>query len=235
MNSKNEEELLRVNTSSSVPISNTGTNYPQIENNVSVYETINENEMIQGLVELSMLNKTESASVSSCSRTSESSTASNRSYLEVVDYNPYLNRYETLQCNRDSDTVHLYSTTVEQLECKLESSYTEASTCPSYKLPPEIKQEVVTTVPKHQSLSLLPTSANESAANDASLKSDMKECEDQNTPASLLNIECFIVPDILKTVNAHSVSPSIFNPYNSNSSIELPSSTNPRNAMSTLL
>ncbi|XP_063399780.1 uncharacterized protein LOC134684426 [Mytilus trossulus] len=47
VNFKNEEEFLRVNTSSSAPISNTGTNYPQVENHVSVYEMINENEMIQ--------------------------------------------------------------------------------------------------------------------------------------------------------------------------------------------
>ncbi|CAG2223614.1 unnamed protein product [Mytilus edulis] len=235
VNLKIEEEFLGANTPSSAPISNTGTNYPQIENNVSVYETINENEMIQDLVDLSMLNKTEAISVSSCSRTSESSTASNRSYLDVVDYNFISNPYEALQCHRDSDTVHLYSTTVKKMECKLESSSIEVATCLSYKLPPEIKQKVMTTVPNHQSLSLLHTNANESVANDAGLKSNTKECGDQNTPASLLNMECLMVPDIPKTTNAHSVSPSTSNRDNSNSFIELPRSTNQRNVMSTLL
>lgn len=90
VNLKTQDAVIKPNNTNSISIAIIETNAPEIESNVSVYETIDENEMVQIPGGLDMLNrnKTEPASVSSCSQTSKSSSLSpsNRSYLEVVDY-----------------------------------------------------------------------------------------------------------------------------------------------------
>ncbi|XP_052066123.1 uncharacterized protein LOC127705811 [Mytilus californianus] len=242
VNFENGEEFTGPNIPNSNSIANTDTQPPQIEHNLSVYETINENEMMQVPVGLDMLNKTEAASVSSCSSTSKSSSASNRSYLEVVDYSFYLKPYEILQCNTDSDFVHLYSTTVDQFEYKLDSSSTESSTCPQRNFSSELKQESVTISPEQSSLSFLPTISNEYTANDDNLISVIKECGATKTPAIMTEMDCWNISNKAETNRAvsHSLSKSIsdyqyMSDANSDPSIEIDSSSNPVNAMSTFL
>lgn len=220
VNIENREEFIRPNISSRISIANTVTQPRQIENNLSVYESINEIEMIQVPTDMGVQEKTESASVSSSSRTSKSSSASNRSYLEVVDYSFYLKPYEILQCHRDSDFVHLYSTTVDQFECKLDSSSTKSSTCPQHNYCSELKQESVTIFSEQSSFSFLPSISNEPFSKHDNMNSEIKEFEATKTPATIIDMDW----------NHQDMSDA-----NSNQSIELPDSSNHGNAMSAYL
>ncbi|VDI44482.1 Hypothetical predicted protein [Mytilus galloprovincialis] len=195
--------------------------------------------LIQVPIDIGVQDKTESASVSSCSRTSKSSSPSNRSYLEVVDYSLYLKPYEILQCHRDSDFVHLYSTTANKSEYKSDSSSTESSTCPQRNCRSELKQESVINSPEQSSFSNRPISLNESTANHDSLLSEIKVCGATKTPTSVIEMDCMDISDKAKTVT-HSLLKPISNyqdmpdakSYQPN---ELPSSSNSGNAMSTIL
>ncbi|VDI47658.1 Hypothetical predicted protein [Mytilus galloprovincialis] len=229
VNLENRGEFMRPNVSSRTSIANTTTELRQIENNLSVYESINENEMIQVPADIGVQDKTESASVSSCSRTSKSSSPSNRSYLEVVDYSFYLKPYEILQCHRDSDFVHLYSTTVNKFEYKSDSSSTESSMCPQRNCLSEIKQGS----PEQSTLYFLPIISNESTGNDENPITDMKGYCETKTPA-------IMIENISDEVKTNSLSKSISNyedisEANSNQSSEIQSSSNKTSAMSTIL
>lgn len=241
VNLKNGEDLIEPNISNRTSNVNTETQPPQSENDLSVYETINENEMIQVQVsdDLDMPNKIEAISVSSSSITSDSTKVSDRSYLEVVDYSFYSNSYETLQPNGDSDSVHLYSTTLGESECKLDFSSTEASTCPQCNCRYEMKQRIVTDFPEQASPSAI---SNKSTVGDDNLIADIKECGASKTLPSIITMDTRNISYKAKSNLAmqQSLSKSISNNQDmsdadSNQSIETQSSCHPINAMSTFL
>lgn len=77
---------------------------------ISVYESINENQMLSNLA-LAMQSNGRTVGQLKRSQLTSSTTSSEKSYSEIADDNAYLNPYQPMKSDRESSNLHKYSTT----------------------------------------------------------------------------------------------------------------------------
>ncbi|CAC5378556.1 unnamed protein product [Mytilus coruscus] len=90
--------------------------FQQMEIDMSVYETINENEMLPYFIRVRPENDQEETSSTNSLPCSSPSSTSDQSYLEVIDDNAYINPYATISSNIDVNDQHLYCTISDQFD-----------------------------------------------------------------------------------------------------------------------
>ena len=78
---------------------------------ISLYELINENQMLSNLALAMQSNGRTVACQLKRSQSTSSTTSSEKSYSEIVDDNAYLNPYQPMKSDRESSNLHKYSTT----------------------------------------------------------------------------------------------------------------------------
>jgi hypothetical protein len=78
---------------------------------ISLYELINENEMLSNLALAMQSNGRTVACQLKRSQSTSSTTSSEKSYSEIADDNAYLNPYQPMKSDRESSNLHKYSTT----------------------------------------------------------------------------------------------------------------------------
>jgi len=78
---------------------------------LSVYESINENQMLSNLALAMKSNGRTVACQLKRSQSTSSTTSSEKSYSEIADDNAYLNPYQPMKSDRESSNLHKYSTT----------------------------------------------------------------------------------------------------------------------------